>query len=255
MDEEPLALEYFSGGVPTGEFFRGTLKEIDDISTRDEQGSDGINRLQELCFIGLFSYFEAFCKDHFASLVNIEPSLIQNLKAAGHDVLIDAAHVALFGQECERRIGFLLASKYEFGTAKKINAIFSALLKVTPFSKDEAQRFDRFLLDRHLLVHHGGVFTLKYLEQATATPSQDFRTDSFMNSRTVGRQEVTEALGFVECISRKLLHITHERLTLYLKERGVHYSAERQKALHFVSWWGDSAAQQQHAADGAACRH
>jgi hypothetical protein len=152
-DEEPTALEYFSGGVPTGESFRGTLAEIDGISAADDQEAGMINRLQELCFIGLFSYFEAFCKDFFAALVNIEPTLIVNLKAAGQDVAIDAEHVALYGEECGRRIGFILVSKYDFGTPKKINALFGALLKITPFNVSEAAQFDRLLLDRHLLVH------------------------------------------------------------------------------------------------------
>src|SRR5437870_3999187 len=70
---EPDALEYFSGGVPSGEYFRLTLEDLKSISDSDDNDQRGVNRLQELCFIGLISYFEAFCKDHFAALVNIEP--------------------------------------------------------------------------------------------------------------------------------------------------------------------------------------
>jgi hypothetical protein len=104
---EPDALEYFSGGVPTGEYFRLTLDDLKAISASDNTGEGGIDRLQELCFIGLMSYFEAFCKDHFAALVNIEPSLVANLKAGGKDVLIDGAHVALYSDKCEHRLGFI----------------------------------------------------------------------------------------------------------------------------------------------------
>lgn len=242
MDDEPSALEYFSGGVPTGEFFRGTLGGIDEISAGYSPAAQGINRLQELCFIGLFSYFEAFCKDHFASVINIEPSLIERLKAAGQDVSVDASDVALFGQECERRIGFLLATKYDFGTARRVNSLFGALLKVTPFSKSEGNQFDRLLLDRHLLVHHGGVVTPKYLGQVAKVMPEAVRSDAFMSSRIVTRQEVVDALGVIETISRKLLRATHERLVEYIAERGVQYSDQRQKALNFMLWWGDSAA-------------
>ena len=68
---EPSSLDYFTGGVPTGEFFRLTL---DDLSSFVDRSSNerGVNRLNEVCFIGLVSYFEAFCKDHFASILNME---------------------------------------------------------------------------------------------------------------------------------------------------------------------------------------
>lgn len=218
-----------------------TLDEIGHISAGEADKPEGISRLQELCFIGLLSYFEAFCKDHFASIINIEPTLIGDLKAAGQDVSVDAAHVALYREECERRIGFMLASNYDFGTSRKINALFGALLKVTPFGKEDARTFDQLLLDRHLLVHHGGIFTLRYLEQMPG-PLPDPRTEAFFNSRTVGRREVAAALRFLEAIARKLLRATHESLLKYLEVRGLEYSPQRQKALHFLLWWGDSAA-------------
>ena len=91
-----MRFEYFCGCVPTGESFRGTLEEIDIVSAQQNPTkSDGINRLQELCFIGLLSYFESFCKDRFASTINIHPNLIENLKVAGQDVNVDASHVAV----------------------------------------------------------------------------------------------------------------------------------------------------------------
>lgn len=127
VSDEPTALEYFAGGVPSGESFRMTLEEVGAICQRDDGKTRGINRLQELCFIGLLSYFEAFSKDQFAALVNIEPSLVAHLKAAGHDVALDAEHVAVYGRACGHRLGFLLASKYDFGTPQKVNALFGAL--------------------------------------------------------------------------------------------------------------------------------
>jgi len=182
---ETSCLDYFSGGVPTFEFFRSTLEEVRGISERDDGRESGINRLQELCFIGLLSYFEAFCKDHFASLINIEPQLIVNLKGGGQNVDVDSTHVILCGEAARQRIGFVLAEKYDFGTSKKINALFLALLKVTPFNKPEAKRYDALLRDRNLLVHHGGVFTFAYLEQ-TSHPSRNLQSDVFSNSRVIG---------------------------------------------------------------------
>jgi hypothetical protein len=171
MESQPDWLEYFSGGVPTGLYFRMTLDDLRKVSALQDGDSPGINRLQELCFIGLVSYFEAFCKDHFASLINLEPSLVANLKANGQDVSIDAAHVTLYADEIDRRLGFVLAEKYDFGTAQKINALFGALLKVTPFGRDEAKKYAGLLQDRNLLVHHGGTLTLTYLEQSVGSRS------------------------------------------------------------------------------------
>ena len=162
-DSEPLALDYFSGGVPADAVFWSVLEDIRKISAQFANPERGIQRLQEICFVGSISYFEAFCKDHFASLINIEPSLVERLREAGQDVTIDASAVALYGTGVVSRLGFLVAEKYDFGTAKKINALYSALLKVSPFSTDEAHAYSRLLGDRNLFVHHGGTYTLSYV--------------------------------------------------------------------------------------------
>ncbi len=238
---EPTALDYFSGGVPTGEYFRMTLQDIDKVSAADETDYEGINRLQELCFIGVMSYFEAFCKDSFAAILNIEPSLVANLKAAGQNVAVDAEHVAIYGIESGWRVGFLLASNFDFGTPRTINALFGSLLKISPFSKDQARQFEQLLRDRNLLVHHGGTFTLKYLEQTALDHRRDLKMHAFTNSRVIGRSEVSTALRLLEHIARKLSRASYDALVNYIAERAYEYSSERQKALHYLSWWGDEA--------------
>lgn len=241
MDYEPGWFEYFSGGVPTGEYFRMTLDDLRDVSALQDDDLSGINRLQELCFIGLLSYFEAFCKDHFASLINLEPSLVANLKASGQDVSVDATHVALYGEEVNHRLGFVLAEKYDFGTAQKINALFGGLLRVTPFSSDEAKRYGALLRDRNLLIHHGGTLTLAYLEQNSGLPDK-LRSDAFFNSRSPRREEVITAIAFIEGVAKKTLRASHGALVGYLDARGERYSGERKKVMEGILWWGDEAA-------------
>jgi hypothetical protein len=239
QDDEPVALDYFVGGVPTGEYFRMTLEGIESISGADQDFVKGINRLQELCFIGLLSYFEAFCKDQFAAIINIEPNLISNLKAAGQDISVDASYVAMYANECDRRIGFLLASKYDFGTPQKINALFGALLRITPLGNKEVREYDQLLRDRNLLVHHGGIFTLRYLEQ-TVIPAKGLKDTAFWNSCTVSRKEVVVALGFIEGIARKLLRASHQGLLKFIDAHGLQYSPQRQQAMDFLLRWGDA---------------
>lgn len=238
MHDDPDWLEYFSGGVPTGEFFRLTLSDLRDISLSDNE-KNGISRIQQLCFIGLIAYFEAFCKDHFASLLNIEPGLVSNLKTKGQNVEIDATRITLYGQDIQYRIGFLLAERYDFGTAQKINALFGALLNQTPFGKTEAVRYSEFLQDRNLLVHHGGTYTLSYLEQ-TSSISCDLQGQAFFHSRTLQRAEVTGAINFIEDIARKLVDSSHAALVRYIQERNFQYTGEHLKALDAIASWGDT---------------
>ena len=89
-------LDYSSGGVPVGQSFKMVLTDLREIIDSSSEES-GINRLNEICLFGLTSYFEAFCKDQFATLINIVPDLIRNLKKSGQDVFIDASHIVLYG--------------------------------------------------------------------------------------------------------------------------------------------------------------
>ena len=236
---DPSWLEYFSGGVPTCEYFRIILKELRAIAQSKDEPSNGNDLLQALCFIGLMSYFEAFCKDHFASLINLEPRLISNLKTNNQNVDVDSTRVVLYAEGITHRIGFVLAEKYDFGTAQKINAFFRALLNVTPFDTDEAANYGELLRDRNLLVHHGGTFTLSYLEQ-TSSFSCKLQEQAFVHSRAVQRRDVMSAIDFVEGIARKLIRASHRALIEYLLKEDIHYVGERQKALDALLWCGDS---------------
>jgi hypothetical protein len=230
-------LDYFAGGVPSSEFFRGTLEDIREIST--ENANKAINRIQELCFIGALSYFEAFCKDHFASLINIEPSLTERLKSGGQDVTIDAAAVALYGASISHKLGFLVAEKHDFGTAQKINALYTALLKITPFSKDEARIYSDLLRDRNLLVHHGGTYTMTYLMAHPTLAATKRMEHAFWNSLFLTHNDVITAVSFLGIIARKMTRAAHGALSKYVENTGLSYDDERKKALHFLLWWGD----------------
>src|SRR5262245_22051081 len=66
----------------------------------------GIDRLGEICFVGVLSYFEAFCKDHAASVVSIFPDLIEKLRKAGHAIqgILLAKAAAEYTGLCKRSI-------------------------------------------------------------------------------------------------------------------------------------------------------
>lgn len=231
---EHFAVEYFAGGVPTGMVFRGVLEDIRKISTDNANPIRVIDRLQEICFVGALSYFEAFCKDHFASLINIEPSLIEQLKDSGKDVMIDGATAALYGSSMSHKLGFLISEKYDFGTAQKIKSLYTALLKITPFSKDETHTYSALLRDRNLLVHHGGTYTMRYLSTHPTFGTVEPKEEAFMNSRVITHDDVVSAVSFLGAIANKMTQASHNALLKYIESAGFAYNDERKKALDFI---------------------
>lgn len=238
LPDEPLSLDYFAAGVPTAAYFRSKLDDLRKLSATDAPLMAELQQIQELCFIGLMSYFEAFCKDHFASILNVEPHLLQRLRVAGQNVDLDATRVLLFRESVGHRLGFLIAEKYDFGTAQKINALFGVLLTVTPFGKDEAQKYAAMLKDRNLLVHHSGTYTLTYLEQQTKDPAH-LTKNAFWNSRVMVHDEVLAAIDFLDGIACKIVKATYNALIGYLAEQGVTYTGERAQALKYIGWFDD----------------
>lgn len=230
-----LAFEYFSGFVPPGPVFQIHLNDLRKIANTPSRRLSGANRAQELCFIGLVSYFEAFCKDHFACLINIEPSLLANLRHAGQDVSVDANRVLLFGAEVTKKMGFIVAEKYDFGTAQKINALYTALLKLAPFSKDEARRYAEVLNERNLLVHHGGTYTLTFLEQAGVS-QKEIKKNAFVYSKTPNKKDTLAAIDFIDEIAQKMVKSSHEAISKYVQDNDIAYNDERKKALDYLSW-------------------
>jgi hypothetical protein len=154
-------------------------------------------------------------------------------------VTIDASAVALYGTGVVSRLGFLIAEKYDFGTAKKINALYSALLKVSPFSTDEAHAYSRLLGDRNLFVHHGGTYTLSYVMTNREFNKGERTSHAFLNSRVVGHDDVTKAVDLLERISKKIVRATYDALVKHGESAALSYDGERAKALEFLQYWID----------------
>lgn len=232
-DSEPLCLDYFSGGVPPGITIQGILEDLARTMNRNARCLDRVN---ELCLIGLVSYTEAFFKDQFAAILNIEPTLVQGLVKAGHDVSLDP--VALLGYQSDWRckLGFMVAEKHDFGTWKKINGIFNAALGFSPFSKDEGQYFDALLRDRNLLVHHGGVLTIAYIAQKKADHGEN-PSEAFWDSFIVTSEYLNERLSFIQDLARKTTKQACKRLTEIAAMSSSPYSEERKKAVAALDWW------------------
>jgi hypothetical protein len=223
-------LDLFAGGVPTAPFFFGyTLDGLEQLYLAQSDSPRG-SQLNELCVIGLTSYFEAFCKDHFASIINIEPLLLKNLSKNGQDISIDPTKALDLGDALCCNIGFLITEKYDFGTAQKINALYRALLMISPFSKDEIKTYNDLLRDRNLLVHHGGTYTSAYIAQNRNLLLAE-RKRPFFDSLIVSKTYIDEKFNFIKEIARKMLKASHIALTKYLDENGIQLTEWKKKAV------------------------
>jgi hypothetical protein len=224
------ALEYFSGGVPPLAYFRIRVDEILSLSMRDK--SNIYSFTTELCMIGLASYFEAYCKDQFAAVINICPQLLKSL-SDDREFKISAKSVVHFAEEFPYKLGFMLAEDRDFGSAKAINALFHDLLKITPFSKPEMNRYSEFLNDRNLLVHHGGVFTMKYLSQ-----KRDVGVDiggSHMLSLVVTHGDLVDWTDFLMDIARKTASASQAAVLKFMQRNDVVPDAEMKMAIDYLT--------------------
>lgn len=227
--------EYFTGCVPNGSIFWMNVKQLREIVEKvdDEDVDEGLGTIVEVCFIGLIAYFEAFFKDHFASLINICPQLLLGLKRnSGIDTNIDIVDLLALDDSIMHKLGFLLVEHYDFGNAKRINSFYHGLLSITPFSKDEIARYDQLLRDRNLLVHQGGIFTMKYIRQEFQIQADKPR--AFQDSLIVTRRKFFETALFLEGIANKTSNAAKSAVANFIETKGIVLSDEKIKALRWL---------------------
>ena len=224
------ALDYFVAGVPPFQLFETELNRL--AGTLIHAKPEPLNAAAELSLIGLAAYFEAFCKDLFAAAVNICPHLLGRL-ADVRDCQFHLSEVLHLIDGSQHRVGSILAEHYDWGSARSVNGLFLDLLKVSPFSKDEAKKYGKFLDDRNLLVHHGGVYTFKYAAQNL---SKDvFKAMAHWDSIQIEASDVSTWMKFLREVAEKMTRATHQAVTKYVAEQNVKLEAERLRALWFLS--------------------
>jgi hypothetical protein len=221
-------LQFFSGGVPTLVYFQiqvDELKELVEKSTKEL----GIDVTAELCMIGLAAYFEAFCKNQFAAVINIVPETL-NRFTERRDCKITAKNLLPVMPELNHSLGFIIAEEYDFGSAKSVNGLFQDLLNITPFSKDEANEYGEFLNDRNLLVHHGGVYTAKYSGQTFAKKQLGGR-QIYFDSLVVNKTDVSRWAAFLIDLATKMGKATSTSLSKFVATQKLRCDSERKKAI------------------------
>jgi hypothetical protein len=166
IGEAVKALDYFLGGVPAHGLFEAQVSGLKQL-VRLSEPSKLLNQTPEVCLIALSAYFEAFCKGQFAAAINICPEILQSFikRRNGVSLALESVLAVVNGVGVQSKLGYLLSEHYDFGSAKAINGLYRDLLEITPFSAKEARKYEEFLRDRNLLVHHGGIYTVQYVAQ------------------------------------------------------------------------------------------
>ncbi len=194
-------LNYFIGGVPPQVSFEMHIKELEELINAHGLAK-GTTVVPRISFIGLIAYFETFCKETAAAVINIHPNLIHDLKKGSYSTSIDCVQLESYGFNINKKVGSLITENYDFGDAKKINAFFKCLFNKDSFSKKEIREYGKILAERNLIVHNGGTYTTKYIKQHH--PEIEIENNAFWHSLKFEDVDFIERLAFLRNISQKI---------------------------------------------------
>lgn len=228
-------LDYFPGGVPPAQLFKMDYDEVRDLLKSTKRQSWYESTFLGLCLIGLIAYFEAFFKNEFASLINIHPPLLTDFIKQRGDIKVYITDIITFDYEVSNKIGFILSEQYDFGSAKTINGLYGDLIRVTPFSKREQERYNRILEDRNLLVHHGGIFTSRYSRQQIHR--QVLKGRVFFDSLVIRKEDFSSHADFLESIVVKTMRNCQKTLSHLIDHSSISLTEEKKKAIHYLIWY------------------
>jgi hypothetical protein len=237
MTEELMWLDFFHGGVPAYQLFRLSLDDLEKLAAMSDDKEGGTSTKAEICFIGLAAYFEAFCKNQFAAILNVCPESLSTFSDKRQDATVPLRILPAFIRKMDYRIGSLIAEQYDFGSAKALNGLFRDLLGCTPFSKKEATEYGRFLNDRNLLVHHGGIYTQKYHGQTFRKRNLPRASEVYYHSLVITIRDFQKWCDWANRMARKIAEISRDGLLGFTKTHSVRLSTERQKALESFTWF------------------
>jgi hypothetical protein len=226
-------LDYFIGGVPALGYFELQADKLHELATSSKEAKlAGLNYIAEVSLIGLAAYFEAFCKAHFASLINICPEILKNFVERRKNATVSLSHILSIGGEVTLKLGNVISEEYDFGSAKEINGLYQDLLRITPFSAKDAKKYSQFLSDRNLLVHHGGVFTHTYSSQRFGNRKALSRLH--LDSLIIGKKEFDDWEVFIVGIATMIATTTQSAIEGFFVRENLIPTPEQQRAFRML---------------------
>lgn len=221
-------LDFHPGGVPAGIIFDGQIGDV--LKFMKSYPAYPGHTAEELALIGLVAFFEGFCKNHTAAILNICPQLACELNKNGRDIKLSPADVVNHAEDLPTLFGSLVTEKIDLGTAKSINGLYRDLLGITPLSKREADKFHALLEDRNVIVHHGNILTPKYSGERFIKREIGC-SRMFFDSLVVGRNDVLNAAKFLHILSLKLRKITETALLKYVATNQLRLAKANREAI------------------------
>lgn len=104
------SLDYFIGGVPALGYFELQADKLAELVCSSKEAKlTRLNLIAEVSLIGLAAYFEAFCKAHFASLINICPEILKNFLERRRDAAVSLSHILAVWRELGFKLGNVIS--------------------------------------------------------------------------------------------------------------------------------------------------
>ena len=202
--------KYFVGLTPPFLLFEKEYHSLDYVveNHNNDRYYKDHNPACQVAFIGILSYFEAFCKHQFAAAINIFPELAFSFSEKRKNLKIDLSTIISLRENTFENLGFILAEKYDFGSASSINSNFRDLLLITPFSKKRTKIFEEIIYKRNLFVHHAGFYTLQSLNTLKIDVSEQ-EAKAFVDNVSINMSIYQEYADF---LFKTALAITRETI-------------------------------------------
>lgn len=227
--------EFFPGGVPAGIIFDGQIEDAYHVAEVGPEGEadlrEGIGA--EFAFIGLVAYFEGFCKNHTAAILNICPHLVRTLAERRREMKLNPVDILNYAEHLPTNFGSLIVERVDFGTAKSINSFYLDMLGITPLSAKEAETLHAILDDRHLIVHHGNIFTPAYLTERFVR-REIGQTRCFFDSLVVKPADVRSAGAFLQKLSQKIRATSCRALRSFLTKSHIRLASPNRRAIELL---------------------
>jgi hypothetical protein len=207
-------LEYFEGGVPPFDNFetgcyacRAAQKDPIIGKEDDEVFYDGS---PSIALVGLLAHSEGFFRQMFSAVGNVCPKRLEAFAAKRSDLSIPLESMLCCRDTLSYRLGSLVSESLDFGSPRKINALFMDLLGLSPFSKANADSYNKLLSTRNQIVHHGGIVTTKFLRHR---PDLAFSNkDLHWNSIEVTPGEVEDSISWMIELARSFSFVVGHAL-------------------------------------------
>lgn len=217
--------------------FDAVLKSQADCVIGEEDGEMYYDSRPAIAFLALFAFAEGFFKSTFAAIGNMCPTALLNFSKSRPDTRLSLDDLLCGAVPIDSNLGSLVAETLDFGTAKKINGIFEALLRVTPFRAKDAGHFERLMAKRNQIAHHGGMITARYFRQNSKYGlSQE---DIYHDSIVITPNDTISAKKFILAVAEKLTEQGYATMVELEGEKVLRCEDSGEEYLLFKYFRGD----------------